>query len=182
MHMWCFQASWASIQFTVLFGWISSVGVISHALRLTSDTGKKVHWIPNTRYTTILLHLFNGLFSRTTWQGETTHARTHTHTPFSRTTRVSRNQKGKTNLDFTEARDSKWQWHQLWNRSGFKWGKRWWGYWDGRGISWTICKQSAPCSRQITTPTPRHSIFTGRMFFLTTNQKANTYYSITSGN
>jgi len=111
-----------------------------------------------------------------------THARTHTHTPFSRTTRVSRNQKGKTNLDFTEARDSKWQWHQLWNRSGFKWGKRWWGYWDGRGISWTICKQSAPCSRQITTPTPRHSIFTGRMFFLTTNQKANTYYSITSGN
>jgi len=26
---------------------------------------------------------------------------------------VSRYQKGKTNLDFTEARDSKWQWHQL---------------------------------------------------------------------
>jgi len=26
---------------------------------------------------------------------------------------VSRNQKGKTNLDFTEARDSEWQWHQL---------------------------------------------------------------------
>ena len=41
---------------------------------------------------------------------------THTH-PFngflSRTTRVSRYQKGKTNLDFTEARDSEWQWHQL---------------------------------------------------------------------
>ena len=42
---------------------------------------------------------------------------THTHThpfngPFSRTTRVSRYQKGKTNLDFTEARDSEWQWHQ----------------------------------------------------------------------
>ena len=34
--------------------------------------------------------------------------------PFSRTTRVSRYQKGKTNLDFfTEARDSEWQWHQL---------------------------------------------------------------------
>jgi len=30
--------------------------------------------------------------------------------PFSRTTRVSRYQKGKTNLDFTEARDSDWQW------------------------------------------------------------------------
>jgi len=26
---------------------------------------------------------------------------------------VSRSQKGKTNLDFTEARDSEWQWHQL---------------------------------------------------------------------
>ena len=29
------------------------------------------------------------------------------------TTRVSRYQKGKTNLDFTEARDSEWQWNQL---------------------------------------------------------------------
>jgi len=26
---------------------------------------------------------------------------------------VSRYQKGKTNQDFTEARDSEWQWHQL---------------------------------------------------------------------
>jgi len=26
---------------------------------------------------------------------------------------VGQNQKGKTNLDFTEARDSEWQWHQL---------------------------------------------------------------------
>ena len=33
--------------------------------------------------------------------------------PFSWTTRVSRYQKGKTNLDFTEARDGEWQWHQL---------------------------------------------------------------------
>ena len=41
---------------------------------------------------------------------------THTHTfngPLSGTTRVSQYQKGKTNLDFTEARDSEWQWHQL---------------------------------------------------------------------
>ena len=36
---------------------------------------------------------FNGLFSRTTW--------------------VSRYQKGKTNLDFTGARDSEWQCHHL---------------------------------------------------------------------
>ena len=40
-----------------------------------------------------LLQPFNGLFSRTTW--------------------VSRYQKGKTNLDFTGARDNEWQWHQL---------------------------------------------------------------------
>ena len=41
---------------------------------------------------------------------------THTHTfngALSGTTRVGRHQKGKTNLDFTEARDSEWQWHQL---------------------------------------------------------------------
>ena len=41
---------------------------------------------------------------------------THTHPfngPLSGTTRVSRYQKGKTNLNFTEARDSEWQWHQL---------------------------------------------------------------------
>ena len=40
----------------------------------------------------------------------------HTHPfngPLSRTTRVSRYQKGTSNLDFTEARDSEWQWHQL---------------------------------------------------------------------
>jgi len=41
---------------------------------------------------------------------------THTHPfngPLSGTIRVGRYQKGKTNLDFTEARDSEWQWHQL---------------------------------------------------------------------
>ena len=60
--------------------------------------------------------------------------------PFSGTIQVSRYQKGKTNLDFTEAGDSEWQWHQL---------------------GWAICK-SAPSSRQTTTPAPYHSIFTGR--------------------
>jgi len=41
---------------------------------------------------------------------------THTHLfngPLSETTRVSQYQKGKTNLDFTEARDGEWQWNQL---------------------------------------------------------------------
>jgi len=45
-----------------------------------------------------------------------THTRAHTHPsngPLSGTTQVSRYQEGKTNLDFTEARDSEWQWHQL---------------------------------------------------------------------
>jgi len=41
---------------------------------------------------------------------------THTHPfngPLSGNTRVSRYQKGTTKLDFTKARDSEWQWHQL---------------------------------------------------------------------
>jgi len=44
------------------------------------------------------------------------HTHTHTHPfngSFSGTTQVSRYHKGKTTLDFTEARDSEWQWHQL---------------------------------------------------------------------
>ena len=52
------------------------------------------------------------------WSSSGCEHTTHTHThaingPLSGTTRVSRYQKGKTNLDFTEARDSEWQWHQL---------------------------------------------------------------------
>ena len=50
-----------------------------------------------------------------------THTHTHTHThpfngPLSGTTQVSQYQKGKTNLDLTEARDSEWQWQ--WNPLG----------------------------------------------------------------
>ena len=44
------------------------------------------------------------------------HLHTYIHPfngPFSRTTQMSRYQKGKTNQDFTETRDSEWQWHQL---------------------------------------------------------------------
>jgi len=65
----------------------------------------------------LLLHPFNGLFSRTTW--------------------ASRYQKGKTSLDWNEARDD--------------------GVLGCSGMSWTICKQSAPRSRQITSPTPHSS-------------------------
>ena len=45
------------------------------------------------RWKLLQLHTFNG--------------------PLSGTARVSRYQKGKTNLDFTKARDSEWQWYQL---------------------------------------------------------------------
>ena len=41
---------------------------------------------------------------------------------------------------------------------------------SGSGISWAICK-SAPRCRQITTPAPHHSVFTGRMLFLSPNQQ-----------
>jgi len=45
-----------------------------------------------------------------------TYNKLHSHKfngPFSWSNWVSQYQKGKTNLDFTEARDSEWQWHQL---------------------------------------------------------------------
>jgi len=51
---------------------------------------------------------FNGFSLLTYLRG------THTHPfngPLSGTTRVSRYQKSKTNLDFAEAKDSEWQWH-----------------------------------------------------------------------
>ena len=57
---------------------------------------------------------------------------------FSSTTWLSWYQKGKTSLDLNEARGD--------------------GVSGCSGISWTICKQSAPRSRQRTTPTPHHSI------------------------
>ena len=64
------------------------------------------------------------------------HVHTHTRlTALFRDYQVSWYQKGKTNLDFTDARDSEWQWHQL-----------------GR-------MQVAPRSRQTTTPVPHRSSF-----------------------
>jgi len=49
-----------------------------------------------------------------TLQCKYTHAHTHPFNgPLSGTTRVSWYQKGTINLDFTEARDSGWQWHQV---------------------------------------------------------------------
>jgi len=81
---------------------------------------------------------------QSTIQFTQTHARMHTHThthpfnnngPFSRTTRMSRYQKGKP------------IWILLKQQTV-----------SGSGISWAICK-SGPCSNQTTTPAPHHSVF-----------------------
>ena len=37
------------------------------------------------------------------------------------------------------------------------------GFWDDSGISWTICEQPVHRTRQITTATPHHSIFTAML-------------------
>ena len=61
---------------------------------------------------TTLLSLFSGVICYP--KPQTNSAHTHPFNgPFSVTTQVSRYQKGKTSLDFAEARDSEWQWHQL---------------------------------------------------------------------
>jgi len=57
-------------------------------------------------------------------------------------------QKGKTNLDFTDARDSEWQWHQL-----------------GR---MQVCTSLQTDNHAITPPL---SFFTGRLPFLLPNQQ-----------
>ena len=57
-------------------------------------------------------------------------------------------QKGKTNLDFTEARDGEWQWHQL-------------GYMQ-------VCTS---LQTHYHATTPPFKIFTGRMPFLQPNQQ-----------
>ena len=78
---------------------------------------------------------------------------THTHThpfngPLSGTTQVSRYQKGKTNLDFTEARDSEWQWHPLGHMQ--------------------VCTSFQSDNHASIPPL---SFFTGRMPFLSPNQQ-----------
>jgi len=61
---------------------------------------------------------------------------------------TTRYQKGKTNLDFTEARDSEWQWHQLGHMQ--------------------VCI-SLQTDNHVSTPPV--SFFTGRMPFLPPNQQ-----------
>ena len=84
----------------------------------------------------LLLQPFNGFFSRTTW--------------------VSRYQKGKTNLDFTGARDSEWQWHQLGHMP--------------------VCTSLQTDNHANTPPL----VFTGRMPFLLPNQQRQSTEGTTS--
>jgi len=70
-----------------------------------------------TTTTVLLLHPFNGLSSRTTW--------------------VSRHQKGRITPDFNEARDG--------------------------GVVLTSC---GPYTNHLTTPAPHHSVYTGQMPYL----------------
>jgi len=66
---------------------------------------------PVLHFWTVIFLLWNSPVHWCCWHEPT--LSTHTHTRLSGTTRVSQYQKGKTNLDFTGARDSEWQWHQL---------------------------------------------------------------------
>ena len=80
-----------------------------------------------------------------------THTHTHTHTfngPLSGNTWVSQCQHSKSNLDFTEARDSEWQWHQLGHMQ--------------------VCTSLQTDNDASTSPV---SVFTGRMPFLPPNQQ-----------
>ena len=84
-------------------------------------------------------------------QSVETHTHTHTHPfngPLSGTTRVGRYQKGKTNLDFTEATDSEWQWNPL--------------------GSMQVCTSLQTDTRASTSPL---GFFTGRMPFLPPDQQ-----------
>ena len=76
-----------------------------------------------------------------------THTHTHPFKAFFRDYQVSQYQKGKTNLDFTEARDSEWRWHQL-----------------GHML---VCTSLQTDNHA----TPHNSVFTGRMPFLPPNQQ-----------
>ena len=76
----------------VTAGLVESNGSLPPGLWLTSPAG----WLPRT-----------GISSRTLCSV------IEYGLPLPFLTRVSQHQKGKTNLDFTEARDSEWQWHRL---------------------------------------------------------------------
>ena len=72
----------------------------------TSGSSHTLQW-KTTQVNAHVTHPADQLFTHYTY------IYTHNRLTAFGTTRVSQYQKGKTNLDFTEARDSEWQWHQL---------------------------------------------------------------------
>jgi len=109
-------------------------------LKIWQNYGLWPRFLAHPVYVTIHTHPFNGPFSGTTW--------------------VGRYQKGKTNLDFTEARDIEWQWHQLGHMQ--------------------VCT-SLQTDNHVSTSLL--SFFTGRMPFLPPNQQrqsteSNTLYTL----
>ena len=85
--------------------------------RNRSVTSYQLLWLRQDSCSASVYHFrFNGRLADKSESTNQFCSCTHTHTfngPFSGTTKVSWYQKGKTNLDFTGARDSEWQWHQL---------------------------------------------------------------------
>ena len=80
-----------------------------HTSKFTCSESSCLRWLQNR----LLIFCF---LKKKTQQIQCLSYTTHTHPfngPLSGTTKVSWHQKGTINLDFTEARDSEWQWHQL---------------------------------------------------------------------
>ena len=84
---------WSEVQTCIWSSWCQchSLSLASVKSRLVLPFWYRLTWVVPEKGP--LLHTFNGHLSGTT--------------------QVSRYQRGKTNLDFTKARDSEWQWHQL---------------------------------------------------------------------
>ena len=141
--------------------------------------------------TTSLLHPFNGLFSRTTWVSRYQKVKTSLDLNEARDdgplhiTTVARTGRRIEHLLLTKVSDRDrnvkvnkvWLW-LIWysykcftNLKNMFNEERWWGF----GMQWHQLDHAsnlfAPSSRQITTPTPHQSIFTGRMLFLTPIQQ-----------
>jgi len=91
--------------------------VVRHALQYNSRTDESTMCIgrsPSARPSRLIRLHIDGFISAAWLRIDCRHTHTHPfNVPLSGTTRVSRYQKGETNLDFTAARDSEWQWHQL---------------------------------------------------------------------
>ena len=115
---------------------------------MASAIGER-HMLPADRYTNKTDAKLNRQHLREKSNTRLSYCNTHTFNgPLSGTTWVSQYQKGKTNLDFTAARDIEWQWHQLGHMK--------------------VCTALQTDSHASTSPL---KFFTGRMPFLQPNQE-----------